>query len=74
MSDNTSRLTCKGQVVYNFLNTSTFTEYTVVEEMCVVKINDDVQLDKACVIGCGFSTGYGSAVNVAKASDHSCFN
>ncbi|XP_073457407.1 alcohol dehydrogenase 1-like [Aquarana catesbeiana] len=66
MSDNTSRFTCKGQVVHNFLSTSTFTEYTVVEEMCVVKINDDVQLDKACVIGCGFSTGYGSAVNVAK--------
>ncbi|XP_018419767.1 PREDICTED: alcohol dehydrogenase 1-like [Nanorana parkeri] len=66
MSDNTSRFTCKGQVVHNFLSTSTFTEYTVVDEISVVKIHDDAQLDKACVIGCGFSTGYGSAVNVAK--------
>ncbi|XP_072261708.1 alcohol dehydrogenase 1-like isoform X1 [Pyxicephalus adspersus] len=66
LSDNTSRYTCKGQVIYNFFGTSTFTEYTVVEEMSVVKINDDVQLDIACLIGCGFSTGYGSAVNVAK--------
>ncbi|XP_075057458.1 alcohol dehydrogenase 1-like [Mixophyes fleayi] len=66
MSDNTSRFTCKGQVVHNFICTSTFTEYTVVDEASVVKIHDDAPLDKVCVIGCGFSTGYGSAVNVAK--------
>ncbi|CAN2388949.1 Alcohol dehydrogenase GroES-like domain, partial [Pristimantis euphronides] len=66
MSDNTSRFTCKGKLIHNFINTSTFTEYTVVNEMSVVKIHDDAALDKACLIGCGFSTGYGSAVNLAK--------
>ncbi|XP_063774010.1 alcohol dehydrogenase 1-like isoform X1 [Pseudophryne corroboree] len=66
MSDNTSRFTCKGQLVYHFAGTSTFSEYTVVDEISVVKIRDDAPLDKVCVIGCGFSTGYGSAVNVAK--------
>ncbi|XP_063774018.1 alcohol dehydrogenase 1B-like isoform X2 [Pseudophryne corroboree] len=68
MSDNTSRFTCKGQLVYHFAGTSTFSEYTVVDEISVVKIRDDAPLDKVCVIGCGFSTGYGSAVNVAKIS------
>ncbi|KAM4049026.1 alcohol dehydrogenase 1-like isoform 2-T2 [Anomaloglossus baeobatrachus] len=68
MSDNTSRFTCNGKLIHNFLNTSTFTEYTVVEEMSVVKIHDDAPLDQVCLIGCGFSTGYGSAVNLAKVS------
>ncbi|XP_056422649.1 alcohol dehydrogenase 1-like isoform X2 [Hyla sarda] len=66
MSDKTSRFTCKGKLIHNFLNTSTFTEYTVVDEISVAKIHDDAPLDKVCVIGCGFSTGYGSVVQLAK--------
>uniref|UniRef100_A0A8C5MRR2 Alcohol dehydrogenase 6 n=1 Tax=Leptobrachium leishanense TaxID=445787 RepID=A0A8C5MRR2_9ANUR len=66
MMDNTSRFTCKGQMIHHFINTSTFTEYTVVDESCAVKIDEKAPLDKACLLGCGFSTGYGSAVNVAK--------
>lgn len=69
MSDNTSRFTCKGKVIHHFICTSTFTEYTVVNEMSVVKIHDDAPLDEVCLMGCGFSTGYGSAVNLAKVSD-----
>lgn len=64
--DNTSRFTCKGKPVYNFISTSTFTEYTVLDEIAVAKIDKDAPLDKVCLIGCGFSTGYGSAVNTAK--------
>ncbi|KAG9463457.1 hypothetical protein GDO78_021692, partial [Eleutherodactylus coqui] len=64
--DNCSRFTCKGTGVYNFIGTSTFTEYTVVDDISVAKIHDDAPLDKVCLIGCGFSTGYGSAVNTAK--------
>ncbi|XP_075465440.1 alcohol dehydrogenase 1-like [Ascaphus truei] len=65
MSDGTSRFTCKGKQIYHFINTSTFTEYTVVDEIAVVKIDDDAP-PNACLIGCGFSTGYGSALNTAK--------
>ncbi|XP_075716744.1 alcohol dehydrogenase 1-like [Rhinoderma darwinii] len=64
--DNSTRFTCKGIGVYNFLGTSTFTEYTVVDDISVAKIHDDAPLDKVCLIGCGFSTGYGSAINTAK--------
>ncbi|KAM3937179.1 alcohol dehydrogenase 1-like [Leptodactylus fuscus] len=64
--DGTTRFTCKGKPVYNLASTSTFTEYTVVDDICVAKIHKDAPLDKVCLIGCGFSTGYGSALNTAK--------
>ncbi|XP_040184218.1 alcohol dehydrogenase 1 [Rana temporaria] len=64
--DKTSRFTCKGKSIHNFISTSTFTEYTVLDEIAVAKIHDDAPLEKVCLIGCGFSTGYGSAVNTGK--------
>lgn len=64
--DNTSRFTCKGKSIHHFISTSTFTEYTVLDEIAVAKIHDDAPLEKVCLIGCGFSTGYGSAVNTGK--------
>ncbi|XP_040274127.1 alcohol dehydrogenase 1-like isoform X1 [Bufo bufo] len=64
--DNTTRFTCKGKPVHHFITTSTFTEYTVVDDIAVAKIRQDAPLDKVCLIACGFSTGYGSAVKVAK--------
>ncbi|XP_030046582.1 alcohol dehydrogenase 4 [Microcaecilia unicolor] len=66
MADNTSRFTCKGKQIYHFMGTSTFSEYTVVAETSVAKIDDAAPLDKVCLIGCGFSTGYGAAINTAK--------
>ncbi|XP_058522995.1 alcohol dehydrogenase 1 isoform X2 [Ochotona princeps] len=64
--DGTCRLTCKGKPVYHFVGTSTFSQYTVVDEISVAKIDAAAPLEKVCLIGCGFSTGYGSAVKVAK--------
>ncbi|XP_074849645.1 alcohol dehydrogenase 1-like isoform X2 [Carettochelys insculpta] len=66
MEDGTTRFTCKGKQAYQFINTSTFTEYTVVHESSVVKIDAVAPPEKVCLIGCGFSTGYGAAVNTAK--------
>ncbi|MGH0147597.1 UNVERIFIED_CONTAM: hypothetical protein FKN15_031610 [Acipenser sinensis] len=66
MSDKTSRFTCKGKPIYHFLGTSTFSEYTVVADISVTKINDSAPLDKVCLLGCGISTGYGAALNTAK--------
>ncbi|KAJ1206354.1 hypothetical protein NDU88_001761 [Pleurodeles waltl] len=72
LSDNTSRFTCKGKMIHNFLSTSTFIEYTVVEEWAVAKIDDAAPLNRACLIGCAFATGYGSAINIAKVKPGSC--
>ncbi|OWK06882.1 ADH6 [Cervus elaphus hippelaphus] len=66
MSDGTSRFTCKGKPVYHFANTSTFSEYTVMNEISVTKIDAAAPLEKVFLVSCGFSTGYGGAINTAK--------
>lgn len=66
MQDGTRRFTCRGKPVSHFLGTSTFSQYTVVDEISVAKIDAASPLEKVCLIGCGFTTGYGSAVKVAK--------
>ncbi|MGI9645044.1 MAG: NDMA-dependent alcohol dehydrogenase [Ilumatobacteraceae bacterium] len=44
----------------------TFAEHTVVHESSCVKIEKDWPLDKACLLGCGVVTGWGSAVYAAE--------
>jgi S-(hydroxymethyl)glutathione dehydrogenase / alcohol dehydrogenase len=44
----------------------TFAEYTMVPEQAVVKIDDDIPLEVAALIGCGVMTGAGAAINTAK--------
>lgn len=69
MPDGTSRFTCKGKSIFHFMGTSTFSEYTVVADISVAKIDPSAPLDKVCLLGCGISTGYGAAVNTAKVRD-----
>ncbi|XP_003985197.1 alcohol dehydrogenase E chain isoform X1 [Felis catus] len=71
MQDGTIRFTCRGKPIYHFLGISTFSQYTVVDEISVAKIDEASPLEKVCLIGCGFSTGYGSAVKVAKVTQGS---
>lgn len=46
-----------GIPIYHFLSTSTFTEYTVVDSACLVKIDPHASLDKMTLLSCGVSTG-----------------
>jgi NDMA-dependent alcohol dehydrogenase len=43
----------------------TFEPYTVASEMSCVKIDPDIPLDKAALVGCGVTTGWGSATYAA---------
>ena len=43
----------------------TFCPYTVVSTASCVKIDNDIPLDKAALVGCGVTTGWGSAVYAA---------
>jgi NDMA-dependent alcohol dehydrogenase len=43
----------------------TFAPYTVVNEASCIKLDDDIPLDKAALVGCGVTTGWGSAVYLA---------
>lgn len=71
MRDKTVRFECKGQKVYHYMGCSTFSEYTVVDEISVAKINPQAPLDKVGLLGCGISTGYGAALNTAKVEEGS---
>lgn len=64
--DGTARMHKNGQSVYCFAHTSTFCEYQVVPEECVVVIRPDMPLDRAALIGCGVITGWGAVINSAQ--------
>ncbi|XP_068634073.1 alcohol dehydrogenase-like 3 [Aristolochia californica] len=65
-ADGKSRFsTIDGQIIYHFLNTSTFCEYTVLDSACVVKLNPEAPLKKMTLLSCGLSTGVGAAWNTA---------
>jgi alcohol dehydrogenase (nicotinoprotein) len=64
MLDGTARLHLKdGTDVSNFLFVSTWAEYSVVPELSMVKVPDYIRLERACLFGCGFTTGFGAATN-----------
>jgi S-(hydroxymethyl)glutathione dehydrogenase/alcohol dehydrogenase len=66
MPDGTVRFTCKGQDIFHYMGTSTFSEYTVVPEIAVAKISPLAPLGRVCLLGCGITTGYGAAINTAQ--------
>ncbi len=66
MPDGTSRFSIKGKTVLHYMGTSTFSEYTVLPEISVAKINPKAPLDKVCLLGCGITTGIGAVLNTAK--------
>lgn len=66
MPDGTSRFSINGQSIFHFMGTSTFSEYTVMPEIAVAKINKSAPLDKVCLLGCGITTGIGAVLNTAK--------
>lgn len=66
MPDGTSRFSKNGQTIYHYMGTSTFSEYTVLPEIAVAKINKAAPLDKVCLLGCGITTGIGAVLNTAK--------
>jgi S-(hydroxymethyl)glutathione dehydrogenase/alcohol dehydrogenase len=68
MADGTSRFTLKkdGSTIYHFMGCSTFSEYTVLAEMSCAKIAAEMPLEKACLFGCGVSTGLGAVMNTTK--------
>jgi S-(hydroxymethyl)glutathione dehydrogenase/alcohol dehydrogenase len=60
------RLKWKGQVLHQAFNLSAFAEQMLVHEHAVVKINKEIPLDRAALVGCGVMTGVGAVFNAAK--------
>ncbi|QBB71597.1 S-(hydroxymethyl)glutathione dehydrogenase/class III alcohol dehydrogenase [Pseudolysobacter antarcticus] len=66
MPDGTSRFSLDGKQILHYMGTSTFSEYTVMPEIALAKINPKAPLDKVCLLGCGITTGIGAVLNTAK--------
>lgn len=66
MPDGTSRFSCKGKEIFHYMGTSSFSEYTVVADISVVKVREDAPLDKICLLSCGITTGIGAVRQTCK--------
>ena len=66
MPDGTSRFRLGGTSLYHFMGTSTFATHTVLPEISLAKIRKDAPLDKACLLGCGVTTGVGAVIKTGK--------
>ena len=66
MPDGTVRFFKDGQPIYHYMGCSTFSEYTVVAEVSVAKIQPEAPLEEVCLLGCGVTTGLGAVKNTAK--------
>jgi NDMA-dependent alcohol dehydrogenase len=64
--DGTSRHHGRDQDIATMCMLGTFAHHTVVNEASCIKIEKDVPLDRACLLGCGVVTGWGSAVYAAE--------
>ncbi|STY90255.1 S-(hydroxymethyl)glutathione dehydrogenase [Moraxella bovis] len=66
MPDGTSRFSHEGKPIYHYMGCSTFSEYTVVAEVSLAKINPKANPQEVCLLGCGVTTGIGAVHNTAK--------
>ncbi len=66
MPDGTTRFSYNGQPLYHYMGCSTFSEYTVVAEVSLAKIDPQANPEQVCLLGCGVTTGLGAVHNTAK--------
>jgi len=66
MPDGTSRFYKDGQPIFHYMGCSTFSEYTVLPEISLAKVNKEAPLEEVCLLGCGVTTGMGAVLNTAK--------
>ncbi len=66
MPDGTSRFSSDGEKIFHYMGCSTFSNFTVLPEIAVAKVNPDAPFDTICYIGCGVTTGIGAVINTAK--------
>ncbi|GLT18401.1 S-(hydroxymethyl)glutathione dehydrogenase [Vibrio zhanjiangensis] len=66
MPDGTTRFSINGQPIFHYMGCSTFSEYTVLPEISLAKVNPKAPLEEVCLLGCGVTTGMGAVLNTAK--------
>ncbi|MBV17934.1 MULTISPECIES: S-(hydroxymethyl)glutathione dehydrogenase/class III alcohol dehydrogenase [Thalassospira] len=66
MPDGTTRFSQNGKPIFHYMGCSTFSEYSVLPEISLAKINKSAPLEEVCLLGCGVTTGMGATTNAAK--------
>ncbi|EAS44411.1 S-(hydroxymethyl)glutathione dehydrogenase/class III alcohol dehydrogenase [Photobacterium profundum] len=66
MPDGTTRFYKDGQPLFHYMGCSTFSEFTVLPEISLAKVNKEAPLEEVCLLGCGVTTGMGAVLNTAK--------
>ena len=69
MPDGTTRFYQNGEPIYHYMGCSTFSEYTVLPEISLAKVNKNAPLEEVCLLGCGVTTGIGAVMNTAKVQE-----
>ncbi|MGP9688176.1 S-(hydroxymethyl)glutathione dehydrogenase/class III alcohol dehydrogenase [Psychrobacter sp. AOP22-C1-C5] len=69
MPDGTTRFYKDGEPIYHYMGCSTFSEYTVLPEISLAKVNKEAPLEEVCLLGCGVTTGMGAVMNTAKVEE-----
>jgi len=69
MPDGTSRFSIGKDKIFHYMGCSTFSNFTVLPEIALAKVNPDAPFDKICYIGCGVTTGIGAVINTAKVEE-----
>jgi S-(hydroxymethyl)glutathione dehydrogenase/alcohol dehydrogenase len=65
-ADGSFRMSIDGQPIGQLCGISTFSRETLIDVSSAVKVDRDLPLETACLVGCGVGTGWGSAVNSAQ--------
>ena len=69
MPDGTSRFSVGKDKIFHYMGCSTFSNFTVLPEIAVAKVDPAAPFDKICYIGCGVTTGIGAVLNTAKVEE-----
>ncbi|GIC77381.1 S-(hydroxymethyl)glutathione dehydrogenase/class III alcohol dehydrogenase [Moritella sp. F3] len=69
MPDGTTRFYKDGQPIFHYMGCSTFSEYTVLPDISLAKVNKEAPLEEVCLLGCGVTTGMGAVLNTAKVQE-----
>jgi S-(hydroxymethyl)glutathione dehydrogenase/alcohol dehydrogenase len=69
MPDGTSRFSIGKDKIFHYMGCSTFSNFTVLPEIAVARVDPAAPFDKICYIGCGVTTGIGAVINTARVEE-----
>ena len=64
--DGDTRLASRGQRIHHFANSATYARHAIIHESSAIRVDDDIPLEKACLVGCALPTGIGAVINTAR--------